>query len=331
LTLKLKATLNRCPGEARDLFGSDTVTISSVRDAPQVPAPGELNVDHVGHFVPDIDAASAALERLGFTLTPFSVQSHQLTADGPLVPAGTGNRCVMFERGYLEILTAIGDTPAADQLRAAMHRFTGVHLIAFGTSAPEADHRRLVSERFAPVEPVALQRPITTPAGTATVRFTVVRVPPGTMAEGRIQFCRQDTPELVWQARWTAHPNGATALTSVLISAEDAHATAMRYARFAGITPEERGEAWILHTARGSVVIAPPLTLGRVLGTAAPAPDSIAGYVLEATDLAAVREFAANAPAVTDLDPSRVAVTLPQAIGGVAVFEAPGTASLFSR
>ena len=55
--------------------------------AHQVPAPGTLNVDHVSHFVHDIDGASTALERLGFTLTPLSVQSHRLEESGPLVHA----------------------------------------------------------------------------------------------------------------------------------------------------------------------------------------------------------------------------------------------------
>src|SRR5438046_3020890 len=102
--------------------------------AAQVPPPGALTLDHVAHFVPDSAGASDALERLGFTLTPFSAQSHRLQSDGPLVPAGTGNRCVMFERGYLEFLTPTGDTPLADQLRAAIARYIGIHLIAFGTS-----------------------------------------------------------------------------------------------------------------------------------------------------------------------------------------------------
>ena len=102
-----------------------------------------ITIDHAAHFVPDIDAAGAALERLGYTLTPFSAQSHRLKADGPLVSAGTGNRCVMLERGYLEFLTPTGDTPMADQLRRAIARYLGIHLIAFGTDAPEADHARL--------------------------------------------------------------------------------------------------------------------------------------------------------------------------------------------
>jgi hypothetical protein len=83
-------------GVDRRLFMS---SISEITRA-QVPAPGELTLDHVAYFVPHIDAASDALERLGFSLTPFSAQSHRLEAGGPVVPAGTGNRCVMLERGY---------------------------------------------------------------------------------------------------------------------------------------------------------------------------------------------------------------------------------------
>ena len=170
--------------------------------AAQAPKPGKLSLDHVAHFVPDIAQAAPALEKLGFTLTPFSAQSHRLEPGGPLVPAGTGNQTIMFKRGYIECLTPTADTPVANQLRNAIKRYVGVHLIAFGTSAPEADHARLANQGFTPIEPVALQRPIATPHGEDTARFTVVRVPPDVMAEGRIQYCQHHTPELVWQPQW---------------------------------------------------------------------------------------------------------------------------------
>ena len=59
-----------------------------------MPPPGKLNLDHVAHFVPDMDEAARDFAKLGFTLTPFSAQAHRLEPDGPLVPAGTANRCV---------------------------------------------------------------------------------------------------------------------------------------------------------------------------------------------------------------------------------------------
>src|SRR5215207_4325690 len=141
--------------------------------AAQVPPSGEINVDHVAHFVPDIDHAAAELTRLGFTLTPFSAQTHRLTPDGPLVLAGTGNRCIMFERGYVELLTPTGESAVADQLRAAIARYVGVHLIAFGTTDAKQDHERIDAQGFRPLPPVALQRPIGTESGIDTARFTV--------------------------------------------------------------------------------------------------------------------------------------------------------------
>src|SRR5215469_1291336 len=94
----------------------------------QVPATGQLFIDHVAHFVPDSAAATQALGQLGFTVTPFSAQSHRPTPDAPLTPAGTGNVCVMLRRGYLEFLTPTADTPMAGQLRQAIARYVGIHL-----------------------------------------------------------------------------------------------------------------------------------------------------------------------------------------------------------
>src|SRR4051794_25616140 len=89
--------------------------------AHHVPALGSINLDHVAHFVPDMEGASRTLDELGFILTPFSPQANK-NEKGELVPAGTANRCAMFEQGFLEILTPIADTPLAGQLRAAIAR-----------------------------------------------------------------------------------------------------------------------------------------------------------------------------------------------------------------
>jgi hypothetical protein len=295
----------------------------------QPPRPGELNLDHIAHFVPDIDAASAALERLGFTLTPYSPQSHRLSPGGPLVSAGTGNRCIMFERGYVEMLTPTAATPVADQLRDAIRRYVGVHLVAFGTSTPDADHARLSEAGFRPLEPVALQRPIDTAEGAATARFTVVRVPPGTMGEGRIQFCRQHTPELVWQTRWTGHPNGVTALAWVLVCAADPAEAARRYSRFTGLEGTSSGSGWSLATARGTLLFAAPDAIERVLGTAPAAPPSLAAYGLRTRDPALARRLAAAAGcSIVEVASDRFAAALPAALGGIVVFESAAASPL---
>ncbi len=56
-----------------------------------------------------MDAAAEALERCGFRLTPFTAQTNRV--EGKSLPAGPGNRCAIFRRGYVEILAVTVDTP----------------------------------------------------------------------------------------------------------------------------------------------------------------------------------------------------------------------------
>lgn len=287
----------------------------------QLPEPGELNLDHVAHFVPDPEAARKALERLGFTVTPFSEQQHRTEADGPLVPAGTGNRCVMFRRGYVEFLSPIADTPLAAQLNAAIARYVGVHLVAFGTQDPDGDHARLAAAGFGPLQPVALQRSIGTPEGEDTARFTVVRVPPGTMPEGRIQFCCHRTPQLVWQNRWLTHRNRAVGLRSAILCVDDPDEAADRYRRFTGLAPERDARGWRLATARGNLLIWGPEATAQALGVEPPALPWIAGYVLLSSDLNETKRALQEAKLHPQPFEERgLALAAPPELGGVVVF-----------
>lgn len=288
----------------------------------QVPRPGELVLDHVAHFVPHVDSASSELKKLGFTLTPFSEQSHRAEPGGPLVPAGSGNRCVMLREGYLEFLTPTGDTPIAGQLRAAIKRYAGLHLVAFGTAAPEADHARLAGSGFGPLPPVALQRQIRTATGEGTARFTVVRVPPGTMPEGRIQFCQQHTPELLWQPRWLVHHNRACALGGVILRVADAREAAQRFARYTGLLAQLSGSVWRIDTARGYLLFVDRETLHRRLDVMAPSLPWIAGYVLKSEDIAETGDCLRRAGVPLQvLGSQRLLVKLSAALGGIIVFE----------
>jgi len=295
--------------------------------AAQVPRPGTLNIDHIAHFVPHIDSASAALEQLGFTLTPFSAQSHRLEPGGPLVPAGAGNRCVMLENGYLEFLTPTGDTPVAAQLRAAIQRYTGVHLVAFGTAAADTDHARLEKNGFSPLAPVALQRQIGTTEGEETARFTVVRVPPGTMAEGRIQFCQQHTPQWLWQERWINHANGARGLAAVILCMADPREAAQRYSHFTGLLAQVGRDCWRIDSQRGTLLFVTPERLRAVLGLTAPALPWIAGYVLNCDNLAATRRrLAAAGGAIRAAGEQCLLLELPASLGGFVLFQPVGVA-----
>ena len=208
-----------------------------VTNFTQTPSGEQVFLDHVGWFVPDMELAAHQFEQLGFVLTPFVAQHNADPKGGLPLPAGTGNRCAMLQRGYLEILAATdgGETPLAQQLNDAVARYTGLHLIAFSVDDVDAAQARLDAGGFKPQQPVHLRRPLTLPGGDeAEVAFTVLRVPPGAMEEGRVQMLRQETPELVWQESLLARDNNIAALAGILLCVDDPVAVSDRFASFTG-------------------------------------------------------------------------------------------------
>ena len=227
---------------------------------PQTPGPGEIYLDHVGWFVPDMESAAPKFEALGFPLTPFTVHMNE-QPDGSRVPSGTANRCGMIRRGYLEVLTRVPDVESAitQQMDAGLARYTGLHLIAFTVSDTEATTARLRDSGFAPDPPVALRRPMPLDdGGEGTAAFSVIRLPNDAMAEGRVQVLSQDTPDVVWQPSVTADENGAAMLSGILICAADTAETAERYARFTGKEGRASGDGFRIALDRGEIAICTP-------------------------------------------------------------------------
>ena len=269
----------------------------------QRPPPGELCLDHLGHFVPDLDAAAAVWEKLGFAVTPLSV--HQVGGK----PAGTSNRCVMLGEGYLELLAPTAHTPNARRVRERMKRFVGVHLACFGTPTAEAEHQRLAAHGFEPDAVVRLERKIET---GDTVRFAVVYVPPDKMPEGRVQYCEHLTPREVWREGFV----NPFALRAVYVVADEPEEAAARWGRFGGLLPRPEDGLVRLDTKRGRVVIGTRKRLAQLLGEAPPAP-ALAGYALGCANPG---EFARRC-SKAGLRVQGKAVRLPAALGGTWLLE----------
>ena len=278
----------------------------NVADRQRPPA-GELCLDHLGHFVPDLDAAAAVWEKLGFRVTPISV--HQVGGK----PAGTSNRCVMFEEGYIEILAPSSgneaDTPNARRVRERMKRFVGLHLACFGTPAAEAEHARLAAQGFDPEPVVHLQRNIET---GDSVGFKVVYVPPPKMPEGRVQYCEHLTPRTVWRESFV----NPLRLRAVYVVADEPEEVAARWGRFGGLLPRPEDGFVRLDTARGRVLIGTANALSKILGDVPPAP-ALAGYALSCSDPKALAQRCAKA----GMKVQRNVVRLPAALGGAWLLE----------
>ena len=268
----------------------------------QRPPPGELYLDHVSHFVADLDAAARVCEALGLRVTPTSVQR---TPEGPV---GASNRCVMLDAGYIELLAPTHPTPAAERMRALMQRYDGVHLVCFGTPDAEGEHRWLAAHGFEPQPLVELSREV---AG-GTARFKVVRLPPEKMPEGRIQYVEQLTPGELWRP---ADVNPLR-LEEVFIVADDPVQTAARWAHFAALLPRPEADGVRLETARGRIFIGTRATVAKLLGEAPPAP-AIAGCALGGGQPKTLVARCKEAGAAVQKCGARHAAKLPAALGSV--------------
>ncbi len=188
-----------------------------------------------------------------------------------------------------------------------------------------AAQAHLAAAGFAPQPVIDLER--TVDEGTA--RFSVVRVPPGTMAEGRVQYCQHHTPELVWQQRWLAQPNRARALAGVVLCVEEPAEAAARYGRFVGREPQPCAWGLVLRLDRGRLMFTDPPRLAQLMpGLTLPALPFIAALVVISDDLSATRAVldGHGVPAV-ELGGSALAAAMPGGIAGSVWFLAAAEAA----
>lgn len=265
----------------------------------QLPQTGETFLDHLGHFVTDIEAAHVELTRLGFVQTPYVL--HAYTDDtGQRLPIGTANRCVMLREGYLEVITVTDETtPTGARTRRQLDRYTGVHIVAMTDADAAARRARQEAAGFHPQEPTPLKRAVPllaedgTEIGADEAAFTVIKNPETDMPEGRVQVLTHHTEALVWQEAWMRHENGIVALRDAIIVPLDLAEAEGRYARFTETDPIRLERDLIrFPLARGGILLASPERAAALLpgGEVPPAP-GVAGYALLSDDLAATRRF----------------------------------------
>ncbi|HUI13588.1 MAG TPA: VOC family protein [Xanthobacteraceae bacterium] len=261
----------------------------------RLPAGDEIFLDHIAHFVHDGEAASRALARCGFSPTPISVQVHPDAAGGSR-PTGTANVTAMLERGYLEALFKTSDTPLSREFDGYLTRYAGVHIAALAVADAGKAHRRLAASGFAVRDLVHMQRPVGTATGAATAAFTIARVEPAAMPEGRIQLLTHHTEQTVWQERWLSQPNSAVGLIDIMIAVADVAEAAERFGRFTGraATPTQGGA--LIRLDRGGIYLLTHERAAEKLPEVAfGAPPFMVGYALQVKSLATAEAAVDNA------------------------------------
>ncbi|MGC2124764.1 MAG: hypothetical protein WA652_18095, partial [Xanthobacteraceae bacterium] len=85
--------------------------------------------------------------------------------------------------------------------------------------------------------------------------FTIARVEPEAMPEGRIQMLTHHTEAAVWQERWLKHPNSATGLIDVVIAVANVGEAAHRFAAFLGRAAITTAGGALIRLDRGGVYL----------------------------------------------------------------------------
>jgi len=294
----------------------------------RLPEGEEIFLDHVGHFVAAAEPASRALERAGFAPTAPSIQ-RDAKADAPIPLTGTGNVTAMLAQGYIEVLFKTADTALGREFAAALARHAGIHLTAFAVADAARAHARLSAAGFR-MRPLAnIQRPVATGSGNAVAAFSVVRVEPDMMPEGRIQMLTHHTEEAVWQPRWLSHPNTAIALIDVVIAVADVREAAMRFGRFCGRVAKQINGGAIVRLDRGAVLLVGRDALADLLPEVpVQALPFMAGYAIGVQSLARAAAIVKGAKLQWRPFAGGIVVSFPHELGAGAFFFVESAAAL---
>ncbi len=283
----------------------------------QIPQAEETFLDHVGLFVEDLDAAGAALERLGFLVSQANVQRSR-GADGRLSAIGSSNRNVVLPFGFLELLSPSSPSKLSAQMEIAIERYEGLHLVAFSQADLKQTERRLLADDWRMERLVELRRE------GPTVAWDVLRCEPSQMPEGRIQFVLCRTPETVWTPAATAHPNGIDGLSSVLLAVDDPVEAAERFARYIGMSspPHQVDRVTTLELDRGRLCFVDPDVVRSVGMIPIGVPQIVGvGLSTEKPDLA--RAWFGSGETATARAPGCLVVDLDSPLNAVLVISPP--------
>ena len=166
--------------------------------------------DHIIVGVSDLQAAYRAYQRLGFTLS----------SRGRHIGWGTANYCIMFADEYLEILGILDPAQFTNNLDKRLEEMgEGLLGVSFATEDADAAHAQLSGLGAEP--PKDLKRLLDLPEGTVELAFRLVHLPPEATPGAPGFLCQHLSRDLVWQAHWLDHANGAVGIAAVIARVED--------------------------------------------------------------------------------------------------------------
>jgi catechol 2,3-dioxygenase-like lactoylglutathione lyase family enzyme len=244
-----------------------------------VPASAPI-LDHVVVDVRDrMDEAAETYRALGFRLTPRG--HHTL---------GSMNHLAMFATDYMELL---GFGPAGANRPELAPFPVGLNGLVFKTDNADAIHDHAEGAGL-PILPVqAFSRPVELDGKKQDAKFRTTRLDPARIAMGRVYFCEHLTPELVWRPEWQSHPNGARAISRVVVATPDPRRSSRLFrGLFGEAAVTKRDGRCFVAAGTARVELMPPPAVAAEFGDAVADPAGRGEYL-------AALEFAVGALADT--------------------------------
>ena len=221
------------------------------------PRPDPAGIDHSLIGVRDLEAARRTWQSLGFTVTPR----------GRHIGWGTANYCLMFERGYVELLGILDPAQFTNDLDKFLAGREGLLGLAFASADAASTAAKLAGAGLHPEGPKDLKRLLELPAGDQLPAFKLVYLPAAELPDLRAFFCQHLTPELVRRPEWLVHENGAKRLIALTVASDRPAELAPAYERIFGTAAVKwEGDGLIIDAGASEVRFMIPASLASRYG-----------------------------------------------------------------
>lgn len=228
-----------------------------------------ISLDHVGIVGSSIDELRREWLSRGFFVTePEELMALDPTTGRP-VSLGQHSCHIIFEHGYIE-LTAVDIITPKHHLYPWIRHDVSLGIIAIGADEIESVHTRFIHTGVSVGSIAKASRPIHYGARRGDALFSWFALDAASTPEALVCFVRNERPELIYQAEVQRHPNGARALESVVICANQPESVATRYSTYAA-SPSEQIAPGLLRCAlqTGYVWIGTAAALSQQFGNEA--------------------------------------------------------------
>src|SRR6185295_7144093 len=247
-------------------------------------------LDHIVHAVRNLDASADLYRRLGFSVGARNRH-----------PWGTHNHIVQLDGFFIELLTvAEPEKFGSDGFSTLFARFNqsfltrqqGLSLLILQSEDAGSDAAAFKSAGIAASDKLSFEREARRPDGTPVkVGFSLAFARDAEASDAGFAVCQQYYPENFWNPAFQQHPNGVTAVTGVVLVAENPADHHIFLSAFSCVRElHATSGAVSAQTPHGAVTIMDAAAFRAHFGVAP--PDIVRGARLAAIEFA-VREPAA--------------------------------------